>query len=150
MKRSETCGKCGNQKYDNGKKLVCRDCNNKRVSEWQKNNREAVNEKYRNWNLKNKERLLLLKRLSKVKKLYGLTKEQYFTLIEKYNNKCAICGEQEETTLKGTLWNLSIDHCHTTNKVRGLLCHDCNVILGKLKDSVDMCKSIIKYLEKSF
>lgn len=43
-----------------------------------------------------------------------------------------------------------IDHCHITNKVRGLLCHNCNVILGKLNDNIDMCNSIIKYLQKSF
>ena len=40
----------------------------------------------------------------------------------------------------------NIDHSHTTGKVRGLLCHDCNIILGKLNDDIDMCKKIISYL----
>lgn len=43
---------------------------------------------------------------------------------------------------------LSIDHCHTTGKVRGLLCRQCNIALGKFKEDVTILQSAIAYLKK--
>ena len=66
-------------------------------------------------------------------------------LFDLQNGCCAICNRHEsefETAL-------AVDHCHLTNKVRGLLCKDCNFFLGKAKDNIDILKSGIKYLENS-
>ena len=57
------------------------------------------------------------------------------------NNKCLICGNEQDGK------DLAIDHCHTTNKVRGLLCNSCNLGLGCFKDNLDILASAIKYLE---
>ena len=46
--------------------------------------------------------------------------------------------------------DLIIDHCHNSGKVRGLLCNDCNVLLGKLKDDVEFIDRIKDYLTASF
>jgi len=78
----------------------------------------------------------------------GITIEQYNEMLKKQNGKCAIC-EQEETrkcgVTKGIL-RLSIDHCHKTNKVRGLLCHDCNTGIGKFKDKTGMILRALLYV----
>jgi hypothetical protein len=73
---------------------------------------------------------------------YGLTPEEFLALYEKYDSKCAIC-RNEPTTLRG----LHVDHCHTTGKVRGLLCHGCNVGIGSLRDDVVLMRKAIAYLE---
>lgn len=85
--------------------------------------------------LKAKSRLL--------KKFYGLTMEEYFEILEKQNNSCAICGIEVKPFVKTT----HIDHCHKTNKIRGILCHYCNTGIGSLKDSVAILKKAIEYIE---
>lgn len=59
----------------------------------------------------------------------SFTVEQYLELKVKQDNKCAICRQPETAVQKGKLMDLAIDHCHQTNKVRGLLCFRCNVSL---------------------
>jgi hypothetical protein len=49
---------------------------------------------------------------------------------------------------RGTLYSLAIDHDHITNEVRGLLCRDCNVMLGLVKDNTETLKNAIQYLQK--
>ena len=60
----------------------------------------------------------------------------------KQEGRCAICGE-EPSTKRG----LAIDHCHITGKVRGLLCHGCNIGIGSMKDSAVLLLKAIRYLE---
>jgi hypothetical protein len=74
---------------------------------------------------------------------YGLTTDTYAELFKTQNNCCAICNET--FTIKK---HIHIDHCHTTNKVRALLCHGCNTAIGLLKESPAIIKSALLYLEK--
>jgi hypothetical protein len=74
---------------------------------------------------------------------YGLTLEEYGLLFKMQNNACAICNEKF-TSKKNT----HIDHDHITNKVRALLCHHCNSVIGFAKDSTQTLKSAILYLNK--
>ena len=74
------------------------------------------------------------------KYLYGITKEEYETLLLKNNNKCHICSSDSK---------LHVDHCHSTGKVRGMLCHGCNTSLGLLKESKDTLNNMINYLENN-
>lgn len=83
-----------------------------------------------------------------IKKKFGLTWEHYTELLKKQNNVCAIC-KQPETKLdyrSKKVLNLSVDHCHTTGKVRGLLCADCNRALGMFQDNTEILKNAIIYL----
>ena len=80
-----------------------------------------------------------------LKTSYNLTKEEYKILLEKQNHKCAICSVDEVNAIKGKLY---VDHCHTTGKVRGLLCHHCNTGIGMLKDSTNILALAISYLNK--
>lgn len=74
---------------------------------------------------------------------YGITVEQRNQMARQQNYSCAICGLIEDCT--GTL---HVDHDHTTNKVRGLLCSNCNHALGMFRDSVGVLKAAVVYLEK--
>lgn len=69
-------------------------------------------------------------------KIYGLT-EQEFDSLQILHPVCAICKKEDK---------LHIDHNHTTGKVRGLLCKECNMAIGLLKDDITLMKSAIKYL----
>lgn len=72
---------------------------------------------------------------------YGLTKEQFLSMVEEQHNLCYICGKASTRTL-------SVDHCHTSGKVGRLLCHSCNVSLGLLKDSVPTLERMIAYIKE--
>ena len=69
--------------------------------------------------------------------------------MQKQNYVCAICFNPEIRVhrLTQTVTSLSVDHCHKTGKVRGLLCHSCNTALGLLKDNTDVMRLAINYLE---
>ena len=75
---------------------------------------------------------------------YGLTQEDYNTLLKKQEYKCFSCGKAHGTFKTDRLF---IDHCHDTGKVRGLLCHDCNVALGAATDNIETLRNLIKFLE---
>jgi hypothetical protein len=75
---------------------------------------------------------------------YGITEDIYSDMFNSQNGCCAICGiHQSELTKK-----LNIDHNHTTDKVRALLCGNCNRGLGIFKENINSLKSAVKYLNK--
>lgn len=80
-------------------------------------------------------------------KKYGFTYESYLAFVAAHNNVCAICHNPEKAiSAYGTPKRLTIDHCHTTNKVRGLLCENCNRGLGYLQDNTEILESALRYL----
>jgi hypothetical protein len=74
---------------------------------------------------------------------YGITEDQYVQMLEVQGHVCAIC-QTSEPTAKG--WQ--IDHCHSSMKVRGILCQHCNTALGSFSDDVSRLKSAIDYLKR--
>jgi len=87
----------------------------------------------------------IVKREQVLKRMYGITQTDYEVMIAEQNNKCAICN----TTEPGGRHNSGyfvVDHCHTTGKVRKLLCHNCNTALGLVGDNVDTLHKMINYL----
>lgn len=86
----------------------------------------------------------------KLKYRYNITEECYFRTLKQQENKCNICKKEEtKKTLTGEIQKLSIDHCHTTGKFRGLLCDSCNIGLGKFKDNIEFLKNAIKHLKQT-
>ncbi len=67
----------------------------------------------------------------------------YESLLESQDGRCAICGRTEADS-RGH--RLHVDHCHATGRVRGLLCGDCNLGLGKFGDSPDLLAKAAVYL----
>lgn len=66
---------------------------------------------------------------------------EYAELLKKQRGKCAICRVKP---LAGT--KLVIDHDHSDGKIRGLLCHNCNIGLGHLKDNIKIVTKAVFYL----
>lgn len=82
-------------------------------------------------------------KLYQIKYYYGLNKEDYESLVKNCNNSCSICKKNAKDLSTG----LVVDHCHETNKIRGLLCQDCNRGLGMYKENVEYMKNAIVYLD---
>ena len=79
---------------------------------------------------------------------FGISLEDYTSMLEAQGNVCAICKQPETHKRNGKVKYLAVDHHHGTGRVRGLLCSDCNTGIGKLKDSVNILQSAIDYLHK--
>jgi len=75
---------------------------------------------------------------------FGMTNDDYWKLLESQDFKCASCGGDNED---GKL--LSVDHDHLTGKVRGLLCHRCNITLGTMRDDLEKLKGLVRYLYRN-
>ena len=74
---------------------------------------------------------------------YGITLDQYNEMFIAQSGSCLIC-ETHQSDLKKSL---GVDHCHTTGKIRGLLCDKCNVLLGLANDSIDILNKAIIHLK---
>jgi len=86
---------------------------------------------------------------SELKKLYGITLDEFYAMLKSQGNKCAICGDTKEKINEGKRFNFQVDHCHKTGRIRGILCFMCNNALGKWRDSVEILTSAIAYINNS-
>jgi Autographiviridae endonuclease VII len=109
-----------------------------RNREWAMRNPERLKSYQKEWARLNKER----RRPSYIARKYGLTADRLSLLLDRQGNACAVCGSKEN-------WGgrrLTIDHCHRTKAVRGLLCNNCNVAIGLINDNPDVAKKMAEYL----
>lgn len=83
---------------------------------------------------------LLKGRVSCLKFKYGITPEDYQEMLAAQGGVCAVCGAGPGVRA------LAVDHCHTTGRVRGILCPNCNTGLGKFRDDVGLLTRAITYL----
>lgn len=74
---------------------------------------------------------------------FGMSLDQFNAMMESQGNSCAICGYSDMSNPKVFP---HVDHCHSTGKVRGILCSNCNMALGKFKDDTSRLYSAISYL----
>lgn len=74
-------------------------------------------------------------------KKYGITLEQWASMVSYAGNKCEICGEESDS--------LCVDHDHVTNEVRGVLCRKCNRSIGQLGDTFESVQKAANYLDKA-
>jgi len=78
-------------------------------------------------------------------KRYGLSSSDYELMLKKQKNKCCVCKTTfDEKGAKNQ--GPHVDHCHKTDKVRGILCGSCNTALGLLHDDPSLFRSAIRYL----
>lgn len=167
---TKRCGKCGEEKKlaDFGKRpsrpcgvtSKCKVCLAKTPRHIQDRKNEKrrlkrwMNKQAGNPSPKATESALKKRRFMHRKIKYKITKEEYEKLEKEQNGVCAICG-RPQTIIQGRRErDLCVDHDHDTDcnekpKVRGLLCHNCNVGIGNLKDSPELLRRALAYLERN-
>lgn len=115
---------------------------------WAENNREKQTAAEKSWKKahpESKKRYSQTEFLYRLKNRYGLRFDDYTEILERQLGRCAICGA-EKPGGKGK--RMSVDHCHRTGKVRGLLCSRCNLMLGIINEDVSILRAAIEYLKK--
>lgn len=95
------------------------------------------------WREKNRTRLRLKERAKDraLRQKYGISLETFEALLSSQNNKCRICTAPLGD--KGVL-----DHCHTTGKIRGILCRKCNSGIGQFGDRPELVEAAARYLRE--
>jgi len=107
--------------------------------EYYKNNSEKVKNFGKQWRKLNKKHCEDYDLFKK----HGIDSSEKLKMIENQNNCCAICEEQFKNKR-----HTHVDHDHKTGKIRAILCHGCNTGIGLLKESTNILKSAILYLDK--
>lgn len=81
---------------------------------------------------------------------YKISDDCFRRLLRDQKGLCAICNKKESYFMpkSNRIRELSIDHCHKTGKIRGLLCSQCNIGIGKFQESTEYLLSAIEYLKK--
>ena len=79
----------------------------------------------------------------RLRRLYDLTLVEYDAILSTQGGGCAICGAAPKQNRR-----LAVDHDHDTGRVRGLLCDACNPGLGRFRDSPDLLRRAIAYIER--
>lgn len=82
-------------------------------------------------------------RVRRMKRKYGLTPDEFADMLADQGGTCGICLQPPDER------GLVVDHCHLTGHVRGLLCNNCNSLLGMAGDNVETLRAAIRYLEMS-
>jgi len=134
-----------------GYEIRCKQCSQKAKAESRSKmtdeQKKASREKIKQWHdadkMRNPEKYKLLNRKWALKRDFNMSLEDYNTLLEKQDGVCAICGKTDPVS------NLAVDHCHVTNKVRGLLCRACNRGIGMLQDSIELLEKSVIYLKEN-
>jgi hypothetical protein len=96
---------------------------------------EKIREDKRKWTAKNPEKACEYSR----KRKFGVTPENYKRMLLNQNGVCIICGGNRSKK------DLCIDHDHTTNKIRGLLCSLCNSAFGLMEENIEWLQKMIDY-----
>lgn len=146
--------KCNSEKLLVNNKAQCHICKKiKNIKEFNKDNQTISgyaracrdcqkiksNNRYKNFKLEHKNNHL--------KSYFNISLNDYNKILKKQNGVCAICGLLESRKTVNTSYTLAIDHDHITGKVRGLLCHRCNLGLGQFKDTTVLLQKAIEYLK---
>jgi len=98
-------------------------------------NKDAITAKKLQWQKRHPERRKSYHR----KYLYGLSHEEYTRILGRQNGLCALCD---------SVGPLTVDHCHDTGRVRGLLCYSCNTGIGRFGDNPERLTKAIRYLRQ--
>lgn len=120
-------------KAKNYKKARCAECENRRMREDRIKNGEKRRQLDREMYSRKREHYYVYNR----KKFFNLTDEE-IKRVQSVKN-CQICGKTSQR-------KLVVDHCHATNKNRGVICNQCNLALGHFKDDIDVMRRALEYL----
>lgn len=145
---SKACTSCGEDRlfsefrkdksaYD-GLTQKCNPCFSIYQKKWYEKNKETQKANAKEYRKKNP----LSHFQSHIKREYGITLEDYNSMFTAQGGCCAICNVHQKDIEK----RLSVDHCHNSGTVRGLLCNNCNTSIGLIKEDVGILGAAIEYL----
>lgn len=149
--RQANLEKC--KERDRAKYWADPDRSNTRCKAWREANAERIKanraarseerkETQQRWREVNREKRTAAEYVSHARRRYGLSKEELRKLREDHRDVCAICGGS------GGKKGLCIDHDHRTGEIRGLLCGNCNIAIGLMRDSPSALRKAALYLER--
>ncbi len=126
------CARCSKefQPYKKNHKYCSPSC---RLGRWKDPNYQ------RKWYLANREKQIRCNRNAQLKRDYGITLEGFNQLVAAQNGCCALCGVAYP--------RLVVDHCHSSGKIRAILCDLCNTGIGKLKENPVLLRKAADYIE---
>lgn len=104
--------------------------------------REKYNARMREYNANLSEEKYITRQV----KLYGLTYDDYLIKMKEQDGKCAICKTAFPPFVKGERRPIHIDHNHETGISRGILCPNCNLLIGHAKERIAVLVSAVEYL----
>lgn len=127
--------------------------NRDKIREYAKNTaykyKERIDRYSKRWVAENREKLQVYRKEYGLKVKYGMDLKQYAKMLYDQKEVCAICEQKETRQLKGKLQSLAVDHDHRTGKVRGLLCCSCNRAIGMFRESLQVIKRAVLYMERN-
>lgn len=122
--------------------VIWRAANKVKITElnraYSKENAIKIRKRVKAWTSKNPKRAFN----NWLKSKYGITYLEYDKMVKAQRGVCKICSQKGKINRR-----LHIDHCHTTGRVRGLICYYCNLMLGLAKDNPNTLRNAAKYLE---
>lgn len=153
VSESKICSKCSETKsldqfyYHKSRNWYegrCKTCAIKKTMENNQKHSNRTNKSNLEWRNRNPEKIKEIYRVSNLKRKFNLSIEDYNKMFFDQKGRCKICDKHQNQFKKA----LAVDHCHTTGKIRGLLCASCNTAIGHLKDDVNLLAKAINYLKE--
>lgn len=147
-----------NKGTSSGLNAQCRVCSSKKHAIYYRMNKSKIQDSHRRWRLNNPEthrargRRWTRKNPEKAKAMYvrsdhGISMDEFQKMHDSQKGLCKVCSKPERAIYRGKTRSLCIDHNHKTGKIRGLLCHRCNVALGLLEDDFRIVESLLEYIK---
>ncbi len=137
-----SCKQCKQVKQD-FRRLSNREAMRQKAQDYHQKTKAQKTTRFKDYYKENRAAILKKSRAYHLADKYGITQEQYEQVLSAQENRCAICSIYAEDSRKGSL---RVDHDHLTGKVRGLLCHNCNVACGLLRDDPEAARKLADYL----
>lgn len=81
-------------------------------------------------------------------KRYGLTLAAFDEMLRAQDGGCAVCGLTDPPNPRPNATPWCVDHCHTTNRVRSILCNRCNTVVGMLNEQADLAARVEMYIRE--
>lgn len=163
------CSRCGERKprdefadhacSNDGKSPRCRPCATEHIREWRSRNLEHARDLARGSQRRRaqqpltKDKMREYNKRAQLKKKYGMTPEQFEEMLREQNGRCSICSVEVKANIayapgvsRATM--ACVDHCHTTGRIRSILCNKCNRGIGMFGDDTGLLEKAIAYLNR--
>lgn len=152
VRRADTkkCNRCGvfrnmTEFYKRlDKENRCKPCVSKMRKQGYATGRDEILSQVQKYRKENPEKI----RDTKLKQAYGVGVDYYEAKLKEQGGACGSCKKDVKTIWRGKEVRMALDHDHTTNSPRGILCIKCNRALGLLEENIDIILSLVEYIRK--